>query len=172
MDNLTGGKSCGWVYKAICQPHIFRNQIYTDLCRQVATYASRSGIPIEIASKVILRHSNLSTTQRYPRKSSELKDEPPTRPGKTIFPQRVDFLSPYEFHQRVQRYNGYFKFKSFSCWDQFLCMVFAQVTCRESLRGIQACLRVPRIDKSLQFQNAAVLPVAVNNSGIGQAICV
>jgi hypothetical protein len=51
-------------------------------------------------------------------------------------------------------------------------MVFAQVTCRESLRGIQACLRVPRIDKSLQFQNAAVLPVAVNNSGIGQAICV
>jgi hypothetical protein len=41
----------------------------------------------------------------------------------------------------VQRYNGNFKIKSFSCWDQFLCMAFAQLTFRESLRDIQACLR-------------------------------
>jgi Domain of unknown function (DUF4372) len=46
-------------------------------------------------------------------------------------------LSPYEFRQCVQRYNGNFKIKSFSCWDQFLCIAFAQLTFRESLRDIQ-----------------------------------
>jgi len=61
--------------------------------------------------------------------------------GKTIFSQLMDFLSPYDFRQCVQRYNGNFKIKSFSCWDQFLCMAFAQLTFRESLRDIQACLR-------------------------------
>ena len=61
--------------------------------------------------------------------------------GKTIFSQLMDFLSPYEFRLCVQRYNGNFKIKSFSCWDQFLCMAFAQLTFRESLRDIQACLR-------------------------------
>ena len=61
--------------------------------------------------------------------------------GKTIFSQLMDFLCPYEFRQCVQRYNGNFKIKSFSCWDQFLCMAFAQLTFRESLRDIQACLR-------------------------------
>jgi len=53
----------------------------------------------------------------------------------------MDFLSPFEFRQCVQRYNGNYKIKSFSCWDQFLCMAFAQLTFRESLRDIQACLR-------------------------------
>ena len=61
--------------------------------------------------------------------------------GKTIFSQLMDFLSPYEFRLCVQRYNGNHKIKSFSCWDQFLCMAFAQLTYRESLRDIQACLR-------------------------------
>ncbi len=42
-----------------------------DLRRHAATYASRSGVPIEIVSKVILRHSNLSTTQRYLGKISD-----------------------------------------------------------------------------------------------------
>ncbi len=42
-----------------------------DLRRHAATYASRSGVPIEIVSKTILRHSNLSTTQRYLGKVSE-----------------------------------------------------------------------------------------------------
>ncbi|HJX31340.1 MAG TPA: DUF4372 domain-containing protein, partial [Thermodesulfobacteriota bacterium] len=61
--------------------------------------------------------------------------------GKIIFAQLMDFLSSYEFHQCVLRYNGNYKIKSFSCWDQFLCMAFAQLTYRESLRDIQACLR-------------------------------
>ena len=62
-------------------------------------------------------------------------------PGKTIFAQLMDFLPTYEFHRCVQRYNGHYKVKRFSCWDQFLCMAFAQLTYRESLRDIQACLR-------------------------------
>jgi hypothetical protein len=53
----------------------------------------------------------------------------------------MDFLPTYEFNQFVKRYHGNYKIKSFSCWDQFLCMAFAQLTYRESLRDIQACLR-------------------------------
>ena len=53
----------------------------------------------------------------------------------------MDFVPRYEFHKCVQRYNGQHKVKSFSCWDQFLTMAFAQLTYRESLRDIQACLR-------------------------------
>ncbi len=61
--------------------------------------------------------------------------------GKTIFSQTMDFLPTYEFRQCVERYHGNYKIKSFSCWDQFLCLAFAQLTYRESLRDIQACLR-------------------------------
>jgi len=53
----------------------------------------------------------------------------------------MEFLPTYEFRQCVKRYRGDYKIKSFSCWDQFLCMAFAQLTYRESLRDIQACLR-------------------------------
>ena len=53
----------------------------------------------------------------------------------------MDFLPSHEFRQCVDRYNGNYKLKSFSCWDQFLCMAFAQLTYRESLRDIEACLR-------------------------------
>jgi len=60
---------------------------------------------------------------------------------KMIFAQLMDFLPAYEFHQCVGRYQGHYKMKSFSCWDQFLCMAFAQLTYRESLRDIEACLR-------------------------------
>ena len=61
--------------------------------------------------------------------------------GKSIFSQLMDFLPSYEFRQCVERYQGNYKLKSFSCWDQFLCMAFAQLTYRESLRDIEACLR-------------------------------
>src|SRR5574340_1675544 len=61
--------------------------------------------------------------------------------GKTIFSQLMDFLPTYEFRQCVERYHGNYKIKSFSCWDQFLCMAFAQLSYRESLRDIVACLR-------------------------------
>ena len=61
--------------------------------------------------------------------------------GKTVFAQLIDFLPGYDFQQCVQRYRGNYKIKTFSCWDQFLCMAFAQLTYRESLRDIEACLR-------------------------------
>ena len=53
----------------------------------------------------------------------------------------MDFIPAYEFRQCVARYHGNYKVIRFSCWDQFLCMAFAQLTYRESLRDIQACLR-------------------------------
>ena len=61
--------------------------------------------------------------------------------GKSIFSQLMDFLPSLEFRQCVERYKGDHKLQSFSCWDQFLCMAFAQLTYRESLRDIEACLR-------------------------------
>lgn len=62
--------------------------------------------------------------------------------GKTIFAQLIDFIpSSYEFRRCVERYQGNYKIQSFSCWDQFLTMAFAQLTYRESLRDIEACLR-------------------------------
>lgn len=61
--------------------------------------------------------------------------------GKTIFSQVMDFLPLHEFRKCVDRYQGDYKVKSFSCMDQFLCMAFAQITYRESLRDIEACLR-------------------------------
>lgn len=64
--------------------------------------------------------------------------------GKTIFSQLMDFLPTYEFRQCVELYDGNYKIKSFTCWDQFLCMAFAQLTYRESLRDIQACLRAAK----------------------------
>ena len=56
----------------------------------------------------------------------------------------MDYLPIYEFRQCVERYSGNYKIKSFSCWDQFLSMAFAQLTYRESLRDIQACLRAAK----------------------------
>lgn len=61
--------------------------------------------------------------------------------GKTIFSQVMEFLPLYEFRKCVVRYHGDYKVLSFSCMDQFLCMAFAQLTYRESLRDIESCLR-------------------------------
>ena len=61
--------------------------------------------------------------------------------GKTLFSQIMDFLPLHEFRKCVKRYKGSYKVKSFSCLDQFFCMAFAQLTYRESLRDIEACLR-------------------------------
>lgn len=61
--------------------------------------------------------------------------------GKTVFSQIMEFLPLHQFRKCVKRYKGDYKVQSFSCMDQFLCMAFAQLTCRESLRDIEACLR-------------------------------
>ena len=64
--------------------------------------------------------------------------------GKTIFAQLIQHLPRYEFNQCVHRYHGNYKVKSFSCMDQLLCMAFAQLTYRESLRDIVTCLNSHR----------------------------
>jgi len=61
--------------------------------------------------------------------------------GRTVFAQVMEHFPAYEFQKCVTRYGGDFGKRSFSCWDQFLCLGFAQLTYRESLRDIEACLR-------------------------------
>ena len=61
--------------------------------------------------------------------------------GRTIFAQLLDHLPSYEFQKCVTRYRGDYQQKTFSCWDQYLSMAFAQLTYRDSLRDIEACLR-------------------------------
>ena len=64
--------------------------------------------------------------------------------GKLVFAQLMQHLPLTTFRRCVRRYHGERKVKSFSCLDQFLSMAFAQLTFRESLRDIEACLRAQR----------------------------
>jgi hypothetical protein len=61
--------------------------------------------------------------------------------GRTVFAQLLDHLPSYEFQKCVSRYQGDCRLRGFSCLDQLLAMAFAQLTYRESLRDIEACLR-------------------------------
>jgi len=61
--------------------------------------------------------------------------------GRSVFAQLISFLPDREFRRCVGRYDGDHRSRGFSCWDQFLCLAFAQLTYRESLRDIEACLR-------------------------------
>ena len=61
--------------------------------------------------------------------------------GQLVFAQLVDFLPRHEFNTCVRRYGGDRRQRGFSCRDQFLCLAFAQLTFRESLRDIETCLR-------------------------------
>jgi Transposase DDE domain/Domain of unknown function (DUF4372) len=67
--------------------------------------------------------------------------------GRTVFSQLMDLLPHTEFRRCVALYRGDFNIQTFSCLDQFLCMAFAQLSYRESLRDIEACLRAvgPRL---------------------------
>jgi len=60
--------------------------------------------------------------------------------GRLVFSQLMDFLPMHRFRQCVKRYNGNHYVKWFSCFDQFLCMAFAQLSYRESLRDIESCM--------------------------------
>ena len=60
--------------------------------------------------------------------------------GRTILSQILDFVSKYEFEKCVDKYHGNHRVKTFTCWEQFIVMSFAQLTGRESLRDIEACL--------------------------------
>src|SRR2546428_220112 len=64
--------------------------------------------------------------------------------GRTVFSQLISFLPDREFRRCVERYQGDLRLRGFCCWDQYLAMAFAQLTYRESLRDIEACLRSMR----------------------------
>ena len=61
--------------------------------------------------------------------------------GRIVFSQLMDFLPRHEFNRCVRRYHGNYRTRHVKCRDQFLCMAFAQLTGRESLRDIETCLR-------------------------------
>lgn len=61
--------------------------------------------------------------------------------GRFVFSQLMDFFPRHEFDLCVQRYRGDYRVRGFSCFDQFLCMAFSQLTFRTSLREIEICLR-------------------------------
>ncbi len=61
--------------------------------------------------------------------------------GRTVFAQLMDNIPRRAFERCVERYRGQHRVHSFSCYDQYLCMAFAQLTYRESLRDIETCLR-------------------------------
>jgi hypothetical protein len=61
--------------------------------------------------------------------------------GRTVFSQLITFLPDREFRRCVARYDGDSRLRAFSCWNQYLSMAFGQLTYRESLRDIEACLR-------------------------------
>lgn len=60
--------------------------------------------------------------------------------GRTVFAQVIEHAPHKAFQRCVERYPGARRARRFTCWDQFLCLVFAQLTFRESLRDIEACL--------------------------------
>lgn len=67
------------------------------------------------------------------------------------FSQLISHLPDREFRRCVARYHGDRRPRGFSCWDQFLCMAFAQLTYRESLRDIEACTQGRPFQELLQY---------------------
>ena len=61
--------------------------------------------------------------------------------GKTVFSQLMNFLPWYQFTCAVRRYQGDYRVRTLTCRDQFQCMLFGQLSFRESLRDIVICLR-------------------------------
>ena len=61
--------------------------------------------------------------------------------GRVLFSQLMDFLPKHEFNKCIHRYRGNYRARHFKCYDHFLCMAFAQLSGRESLRDIETCLR-------------------------------
>ena len=84
--------------------------------------------------------------------------------GKTLFAQVMEFLPWTTFHRIVDRYRGDHRVRTLRCSEQFRCMAFAQLTYRESLRDIEACLSAQR-DKLYHMG----LPQAVSRSTLADA---
>jgi len=77
--------------------------------------------------------------------------------GRTVFAQLMDHLPRHTFRRLVEKYDGDRRVKSFTCWDQYLSMAFAQLTYRDSLRDVEACLgAVPEKLYHLGFRTQTV----------------
>ena len=85
--------------------------------------------------------------------------------GKLVFAQLTEHLPLTTFRRCVARYRGEFKVKTFSCLDQFLCMAFAQLAFRESLREIEACLRA----QTLKLYHMGIRSKKVSRSTLADA---
>jgi hypothetical protein len=85
--------------------------------------------------------------------------------GKSIFSQVVEAIHQQQFARCVERYGGDRKVRHFSCWDQFLCMAFAQLTFRESLRDIESCLG----SRAGQLYHMGFRAVSVSRSTLADA---
>ena len=70
--------------------------------------------------------------------------------GRPVFAQLMSLIHPEVFHRCVNRFHGQERLRSFSCWDQFLCMAFGQLTFRDSLRNTVDCL-IARQDRLYQM---------------------
>ena len=60
--------------------------------------------------------------------------------GRSLLSQILTYMPKYQFDKIIERYKGNYKAQEFSCWEQYVCMVFAQLTYRESLQDIESCL--------------------------------
>ena len=85
--------------------------------------------------------------------------------GKSIFSQVVEAIHQQQFARCVERFGGDRKVRHFSCWDQFLCMAFAQLTFRESLRDIESCLG----SRAGQLYHMGFRAVSVSRSTLADA---
>lgn len=65
--------------------------------------------------------------------------------GKYVFAQLMDLINHKEFTKSVDKYGGNYRVRKFSCWHQFLCMSFGQLTNRESLRDTVVCLQAHKL---------------------------
>jgi hypothetical protein len=85
--------------------------------------------------------------------------------GRTVFSQLMDHLPRHTFRRLVKRYQGDLRVRSFSCWDHYLAMAFAQLTYRESLRDIEACLgSVPEKIYHLGFRCPSIARTTLANA--------
>ncbi len=86
--------------------------------------------------------------------------------GKMMFAQIADFLPLHPFCRCAGRYPSAYPAKTFSHLDQFLCMAFAQLTFRESLRDIEVCLRSHQTPLNLSWSDAGLRCIPPCNGGI------
>ncbi len=88
--------------------------------------------------------------------------------GKLVFAQLTDLIHPEQFRRCVRRYRGE-QVKTFSCWNQFLCMAFGQLTFRESLREVATSPALPPAPPALYHLPREFTPRKVSRSVLADA---